>query len=197
MTQLSDVAKSIKTGDLLLWRPEPGDRFGHAVCVGSGGGQYSHAGMAVWIQQPFHEWRLFSMDMLLEAGGVMQPLDRMVQRWPGLCDHFEANADDAWPEWDGDEAAQHFMDHYLGLPYGRENARIAARTRFAFARWIWYPNRDDQYIAEGPPFCSHAVCESSRLGGGVDTVANLSCPFTWPSDLAGSIFYRRANERLT
>lgn len=197
MTQLSDCAKSIKTGDLLLWRPEPGDRFGHAIRVGQGGGEHSHAGMAIWVQQPFKPWVLCSMDMLVGRGGVMQPLDRMVQRWPGLCDHYAANAGDRWPEWDGEGAAQFYWDHYVGLPYGKENARVAARTRIALLRWLFYPNRDDQWVAEGPPFCSMAVCEASRLGGHVDSVRDLSCAFTWPGDLAGSPFYRKANEALT
>ena len=194
MTSILEVEKTIKTGDLLLWRPE--DAYGRAICVGSKS-QYSHAGTAVWIQQPGMPWRLYSMDMLAGPGGVTQPLVRMVERWPGLIDVYEANAGDRWPEWDGVAAAQYFMDNFLGLEYGAENARIAARTEIWIVRLFCKPNHDDDAVAEGPPFCSHAIAAAAKDGGNVDPVPNLSAAFTWPGDLAESPFYSLKHEELT
>jgi len=194
MTSLAGVLDTIKTGDIFLWRPS--SSMGRAICAGSGS-QYSHAGMAVWIQQPFEEWRLYSMDMLVGPGGVMQPVNRMVERWPGLIDVYQSNTGDRWPEWNERGAAQYFMDHFLGLEYGSEGVRVIARTQIPILRWLFKVDHNDEAVAEGPPFCSHAVAAAAYQGGGIDPVPNRSPAFTWPGDLANSAFYELLHEELT
>ena len=195
MTLLASIIeKTIQTGDIALWRPA--STIGRAICAGSGS-QYSHVGMLVWIQQPFHSWRLYSMDMLIGTGGVMQPFARMVERWPGLVDVYQSNARDRWPDWDGRGAAQHFMDNFLGLEYGSQGVRGIARTQIPILRWLFKVDHDDEAIAEGPPFCSHAVADAEYRGGNVDPVPNRSPAFTWPGDLAESAFHELLHEELT
>jgi hypothetical protein len=196
-TRLAEIEKEIKTGDPLLWRPEPGDLWGRAITVGAGGAEYSHVGMAVWLQQPFTPPVLYTMDMVLGAGGVAVPLQSYLDRWPGLCDHFRVD-DDRFPMWDGEAAAAYFQNEFLGVPYGKENARLAARTRLALLRWFFRCNRDDDYVAAGPPFCSGAYAEAAgaKLGGKVDPVPGLSPSYTWPGDLAESLLFNKAHEAL-
>ena len=194
MTSFAAIQKTIKDGDITLWRPT--GMFGRAICAGSGS-QYAHAGMLVWIQQPFKKWRLCSMDMIRGPGGVMQPLDRMVERWPGTIDVYQANPGKRLPKWDGDNAAGYFMDHFLGLEYGEDAVRVVARTQIPILRWLFRVDHNDEAIADGPPFCSHAVAAASYQGGGVDPVPNRSPAFTWPGDLANSTFYELLHEELT
>jgi len=187
MAKLGDVERKIETGDLLLWRPGPADFFGAAIS-GASQGQYAHVGMAVWLQQPFAAWQLFSLDMLAGQGGVMQPLTGMVRRWRGLCSVFGANSGDRWPKWNGRAAARYFIDHFVGGEYGVAMAQRAAWRELPILRWFLRPNRDDAAGLDGPPMCAAAVAASCRLGGGVDVVRNLADDSVWPGDFAESPF---------
>jgi len=198
-SSLRKVAGDIRTGDLLAWRPV--DKWGEAIAVASAS-LYSHVGMACWMQVVhgrFGKPRLYSLDMVRDRGGVVVPLVRWVEQYPGKIDVFAADPDGRWRrQWNPKAACQYWLDTFLGRPYGVETAARMAKTRLAWLRWLVRPYYNDSAPSAEEVVCSESVATACQHpeGGNVDTVLQLAPRSTWPGDLTRSLFYRKKFEEL-
>lgn len=175
---LGAVAHTIQQGDLLLFR-----RRGLISIAGRGA--HSHAAKADWWDGDL---------MLLETrewfGGRAVLLEHEVARYPGVIDLYDVNPNNRWPEYNAAGAA-HVMRRLTGRRYGRKAIIAASCSHLPVVRLFTHANMDDrEYHRDWPPFCSQAVANADRYGGGVDPVPNLADRLTEPADLARSPFYR-------
>ena len=174
----SEARRRIRDGDLLLFRPR--GLIWRAIAV-AGRSQYTHAAMAGWWNG-----RLMNVEMT-SGGGRAQLLSNIVDRWPGVIDVYEANA----------ERKHHFsrsralgaMIGITGVPYGRWNLFRAAMIHMPLLRFLVPADMDDAEMSQWPPFCSMAVSMACRRAG-VDPVPELADRMTEPADLARSLFFK-------
>ena len=183
----SEAAPQIQDGDLLLWRPHGGliARVRGGVVARLTRGEHCHASKAAW-----KDGILTTIGTEEGRGGVEEPLEPLVRRYPGRIDVYETNPGNRWPDYDR-VASIAWTRRHVGEPYGWRATVRCALSRFIFLRWLpWFaPNRDDD--ANGrPPNCSALCSMSDHLGGGVDPVPGLADNATEPVNLARSPFYR-------
>ena len=172
----ADVRREIRDADLLLFRGR--DWLTRAISV-AGRSQYVHAAMAGWWKD-----RLMCVEMT-SGGGRAQLLSNIVERWPGVCDVYRANA---IRRRFSRKRALAAMIAITGKPYGKLNLFRAAFLHMPFLRFLVPPQTDDTVESQLPPFCSQAVAAACRRGG-IDPVPNLADRLTEPADLARSSFF--------
>jgi hypothetical protein len=185
----SVAARWMQPGDLLLWRPhgKPIPRArGWIVAQLTRSGRHCHASM---VARAAKWWTTIGTEE--GRGGIEEPLEELVNRYPGKIDLYRANAGNRWPEFSRDGTVAWARQHVVGRRYGWWATIRCALSRVVFLRWIPYfcPDRRDEANGTKPPNCSAAVSMATRLGGGVDPVKGRSDISTEPGDLAGSLFY--------
>jgi hypothetical protein len=172
------VRRQIATGDLLLFRGTI-----RLIAV-AGRSEYTHAAMAVWWGDD-----LFAVEVREWHGGRAVMLSSQVAKFPGAIDHYVANPQGRWPEFNRDGAAA-YMRRLCGCPYGYLGVLQAGLLHLPLVRFVRKPQTDDLHPSHRPPFCSQACSMAYRLGGGVDPVQHLADEITEPADLARSPFFR-------
>ena len=177
LVPLSDAAKDLQDGDLLLFR-----RRGLISIAGRGA--HSHAAkLAWWDSTPFclevREW----------YGGRAVTLESQVKRCPGRIDVFRTNPQGRWSEYDP-VGATAYMRQLAGCDYGYLSVMRAALLHLPGVRLWQTAQMQDDSIDNRPPFCSQACAMADRLGGGVDPTPQLADQLTEPADLARSSFYQ-------
>jgi len=171
-----DAREAISDADLLLFRPR--DWYTRAIAV-AGRSEYVHAAMAGWWAD-----RLMCIEMT-SGGGRAQLFSNIIERWPGACDVYRANA--ARRRFSREKALA-AMIAITGKPYGKWNLLRAAILHTPVFRFLVPPDMADDDQSPWPPFCSQAVAMACRAGG-VDPVPNLADRLTEPADLARSPFF--------
>jgi hypothetical protein len=166
----------ILDGDLLLFRSR--DWYTRLIAV-AGRTEYVHAAMAGWWSG-----RLMCVEMT-SGGGRAQLLSNLVDRWPGACDVYRANAT---KRRFSRQKALSAMIAITGRPYGKWNLCRAALMHLPLLRFLVPADMDDVENSPWPPFCSQAVSMACRSGG-VDPVPNLADRLTEPADLGRSPFF--------
>jgi hypothetical protein len=172
----ADVRGEIRDADLLLFRRR--NWYTRPIAV-AGRSPYVHAAMAGWWKD-----RLMCVEMT-SGGGRAQLLSNIVERWPGACDVFRANA---VRRRFSRQRALAAMIAITGKPYGRLNLCRAALLHLPIFRFLVPPDTNDAEPAAWPPFCSQAVSMACRSGG-IDPVPNLADRLTEPADLGRSPFF--------
>jgi len=171
-------------GDILLCRRRPGpDLVGRFIST-AGRSPYVHAAMFAW-------WNgtPFALESRQFRGIRAIHLPEFLAQYPGRCDWFAANAGGRWPSFNRMGAVEH-MKRLTGRPYGYLNVLAAGLLHAPLIRFFARPDYSNGGTAsKRPPFCSQAVAEATRLGGGVDLVTQLPDHLTEPGDLARSQFY--------
>ncbi|HLA85986.1 MAG TPA: hypothetical protein VJL29_14435 [Thermoguttaceae bacterium] len=177
MVPYAEARRRMDDGDLLLFR-----RRGLIAIAGRG--EHSHAAKAAWWDDD-----LFCVEFRGFRGGRAVLLSHLVRRRPGRIDVFETNPDGRWIDYDRRGAVRH-LRRLAGLPYGWVNLLRAGLLHLPVVRLFVRAETRDAATTHRPPFCSQAVAESERIGGGVDPVPRLADRLTEPADLARSPFYR-------
>lgn len=172
----SEGRREIRDADLLLFRSR--DWLTRAFAV-AGRSKYVHAAMAGWWKD-----RLMCVEMT-SGGGRAQLLSNIVERWPGACDVYRANA--ARHRFSRQRALA-AMIALTGKPYGTLNLLRASLLHMPILRFLVPPTTNDTETSGLPPFCSQAVAMACRQGG-IDPVPNLADRLTEPADLARSPFF--------
>lgn len=178
--RLSEVARKIGSGDLLLFR---GRGLISRLIGTAGRSEYTHAAKAIWWGD-----ELFCCEVRELKGGRAVTLASQVRRYPGQIDVFQVDPEVRWPDYDFD-GANGLMRRLAGCDYGYVGLLKAAVLHVPFWRFLVRPELDDTNVDDHPPFCSHACAMADRLGGGVDPVPHLADRITEPGDLARSPFY--------
>jgi hypothetical protein len=182
---LSEADRSLRQGDLLLWK---------AGCHPASFliGVFGRAGIshAAQVRGRPNRWQI--QEVVQGRGGQVRPLDKAIQQEPGRILWYAANAGDRWPEWSPTLAVRRF-DRLIGCRYGWWNLLKVGLLHFPLLRLplacLWIRRATDDVAGEGPaPFCSQAVAIAARAGG-VDPVPHLADDCTEPADLARSLFY--------
>lgn len=174
---LSQAQDWIRDGDLLLFR-----RRGLIATIGRG--EHSHAALAGWWGHT-----LCCLEVRGRYGGRVVTLASQVARFPRQIDVFLADPDDRWPEFDRQQTVQTLLQ-FAGRPYGYRNFLRIALRHIPGMRLLFSPRTNDVAANTLGPICSEACALATRLGGGVDPVAQLADELTEPADLARSPFYR-------
>jgi len=177
-----EAKRWINDGDLLLfrrnWKPSS------FLISRVGRSEYVHAGKVAWEAG---ELRL--LDVMQFHGGRNLSLLDQVRRFPGWIDVFEVNPNDQFSDYDRQAAVQ-WMCRFHEVEYGWFNIVRLSLLHLAFFRLFFRADTQDAATRKGPPFCSQAVAEADRLGGGVDPTPNLADRLVEPGDLARSLLYR-------
>ena len=174
----------ITSGDLVLFR---GRGLISRLIRACGRSPYSHAGMiCFWSASPFlceiREWH----------GGRAVTLASQVRKYGGRMDVFRVNRE-LFSQFSGTLAGTE-MSRLAGDEYNYRGVLLAGLRRLPFLR-LCFSHRtcDDQFPAHrGPLFCSEAVAQAARVGGGVDPVPLLADRLTEPGDLARSSLWKYA-----
>src|SRR5690606_11195502 len=118
-------------------------------------------------------------------------LESQVRRYPGRIDVFTLRSDyrEAFDRFGAVKA----MMRRCGGEYSYAGILSAALLHLPGVRLLASPNTDDEdQPGEGlPEFCSQAVANAARIGGGIDPVPNMSDRITEPGDLARSQLWER------
>jgi len=178
-----DARSVLRNGDLAQFRSR--SLLSYLIRVGSFG-VHSHSAM---IRRNGDE-RIDLLEMYEFAGGRARPLEACVAKAPGLIDIFRPNTD-RWPELDLQGATNH-MRLLTGKRYGRTGLLILAGMRVIGLRFFLHGmvyDMGDEGSCQRPPFCSHAVCEAYRVGGGVDPVPRTPDWLVTPSQLTNSLLF--------
>ena len=180
----AEIRRSIRDGDLLLFRPR--GWIWRAIAV-AGRSEYCHAAMAGW-------WggRLMNVEMT-SGGGRAQLLSNLVERWPGVIDVYAANATHRRFS---REKALSAMIGITGQDYGTHNLFRVAMYHTPVVRFFMQPDTDEEEGSRSkvqgstwPPFCSQAVSLACRAGG-VRPVPHLADRSIEPADLARTTFFK-------
>lgn len=125
-------------------------------------------------------------------GGRARPLVDTVRDFPGQIDVFSPDLK-RWPEFQAKNATE-VMRYFTGRKYSYWGVCRLFMQRVPVIRRLWPLDMSDHDIADadnvGAPFCSHAVCAATRIGGGVDPVPRLRDDLVTPSTLTWSLFYK-------
>jgi hypothetical protein len=182
---LSEVNRSLRQGDLLLWKAS-GNPASFLI------GVFGRAGIshAAQVKGRPNQWQL--QEVVQWHGGQVRPLDEAIRQEPGRILWYAANAGNRWPQWSPTLAVRKF-DRLIGCRYGWWNLLRVGLLHFPLLRSLMscllIRQATDDKAGEGPaPFCSQAVAIAARAGG-VDPVPHLADDCTEPADLARSLFY--------
>ena len=173
-----EVRRQIGDGDLLLFR---WNSIVSKVIRAFGRSQYSHAGMAVWDND--HDV-LLCCEVREWYGGRAVTLSSLVKCFPACIDVYRA-ADSSYR---GHLAAGHMLRR-AGQPYGYLAIGASALVHLPMLRFLHKPEVRDRAKSTLPEYCSAAVANAARLGGGVDPVPNLNDSYVEPGDLARSMLW--------
>lgn len=184
--RIYDALPRMRPADLLLWRDD--QDIQDLMIARAGRSAHSHAAMLDYARQlsGFSRWRI--LEVTQWHGGRDTSLRDSVRQYPGHWDLFRANADNRWPEWDGDAAVRR-MRRFVDCEYGWLKIWSVALLRMPVMGTIFPADLDDSSRDDKPPICSEAV-SIADCAGGVDPVPNLANRYTEPGDLARSLFYR-------
>jgi hypothetical protein len=191
----SHAERQIHNGDLLLFA-RGGGFFSWLISV-AGRSNFSHAGMAVWLNEnACRTWRklfprlkpgLYCAHTQAGRGGQLDPLGDLVKKSPGRIVVRKPIAE--LQSTYNRRRAKAEMLKIVGKPYGWAAIRRTALTHLPIVRLaLW------RYIAPflvddggngGLPFCSMADSRAARLAGN-DPVPNLGDRWTEPGDLSRS-----------
>ena len=158
----ADVRGEIRDADLLLFRRR--NWYTRLISV-AGRSPYVHAAMAGWWKD-----RLMCVEMT-SGGGRAQLLSNIVERWPGACDVYRANAARRRFSRQRTLAA---MIAITGKPYGRLNLGRAALLHLPIFRF-WF--RPTPTTARRPAGRRSA---RRRFRWPAGPAASIRCP-TWPT----------------
>jgi hypothetical protein len=145
--------------------------------------EYSHAALLAW-------WDLTPVCMELREfrGGRVVTLESQVQRFPNRIDVYTIR-----PEWEDKfdrKSAIRVMLSKAGRQYSYAGIVNASLAHLPIVRLAYQPDfTDDGGPHSAPEYCSEAVANACRLGGGIDPVQNASDRITEPGDLAKSILW--------
>lgn len=192
LSRLADAARFIADADLLLFRRPVGSLISRAISV-AGRSEYTHAAKAVWWRPPCADSAsihpiLLCCEVREFYGGRAVTLASQVRKFPGLIDVFSCDTR-RFCEYNRAAATAWMLD-LAGSRYGYRAVLHAGLAHAPIARWFVKPDTLDTANDHSPVFCSEAVSEADRLGGGVDPVPHLSDRATEPGDLARSDFYQ-------
>ncbi|MFZ5832478.1 MAG: hypothetical protein ACOY3P_20520 [Planctomycetota bacterium] len=169
------VRGEIRSGDVMLFRRQPGRPSGRLIAV-AGRGVHCHAAMAAWWDD-----RLMALETVQFVGGRAVLLSHLVQQNAGRIDVFAiAEAPAGFDR----RAAVDAMKTIAGRSYGWWSLLCCGLTHVPALRLLMPPQLDDT-IDGSLPFCSMAVAAALRRAG-VDPVPNLADRLTEPGDLARS-----------
>lgn len=171
--------RRIRGGDVLLYRDVPvwrGGQWYSPLIQTAGRSRYSHAGMAAW-----DDTRLLALQTT--GFGPRRPvLSAAVRAHPGSIDVYRVRPEiEFYPA-----GAVEFMFGIVEKPYGWWALSQTALIHLAGVRFIARVDEDDHAESRYPPYCSAAVAQACRRGGGCDLVPNLADQDTEPGDLARS-----------
>lgn len=169
----------IGNGDLLLFRAHS---LPSRIIRAFGRSSYSHAAMAVWCRQ-FD--LLFCCEVRELVGARAVTLSSQVRKFPGLIDVYGV----ACESFDRDGAAG-VMLRKTGAGYGYAAIVASAVIHAPLLRFFWKPDFRDTSGGRVPEYCSAAVANAARQGGGIDPVRNLSDTWSEPGDLARSLLWK-------
>ena len=178
-----EAAPGLRNGDLAQFRSR--SLISYLIRVGSFG-VHSHSGM---IRRNGDE-RIDLLEMYEGVGGRARPLAACVAEASGRIDIFRPNVE-RWPELNLNGATRH-MRLLTGKRYGRYGLLLLAGMRAVGLRFLLHGlvyNTDDQSQCQRAPFCSHAVCEAYRIGGGVDPVPRTPDWMVVPAQLTTSLLF--------
>lgn len=133
---------------------------------------------------------LFCLEVRELKGGRAVTLASQVARLPGRIDVYTLRSG-AKGSVDV-RGALRAMRGLCGCEYGYWNLLRAAVLHCALWRHLVPPAINDDETAAGPPFCSEAVAQAWRVGGGCDVVPNLADRITEPGDLSRSWLFEYA-----
>lgn len=177
------AAPLIENGSLLQYRSNR--LFSRFIQLGTLG-VHSHSAM---VRKNGDE-RIDVLELVQWIGGRAQPLDGQVAARPGRIDVFRVRKE-KFTDFSAIKAVKH-MRTLTSRPYGRWGLFRVAAMRCVGLRlyWLWkgFPYDDDE-VGTCNPFCSHAVCEAYRLGGGVDPVPRKPDYLVTPNDLTWSLMF--------
>src|SRR5690606_14813580 len=175
--RLADARRHLQDGDLLLFR---GRGLIARFIRTAGRSSYTHAAMVAWCHG-----LCMCLEMREFRGGRAVTLESQVRRFPGRIDLysvrrvFQASYDRL--------GATRAMMLQCGEQYSYAGILSAAMAHLPVVRLLCKPDTDDANDPGGlPAFCSQAVANAARLGGGIDPVPNASDQITEPGDLARS-----------
>ena len=181
--KLMHVRRELRDGDLLLFR---GHGLTSRLIRTAGRSEYSHAAMVAWCHG-----LCMCLEMRELRGGRAVTLASQVERFPGCIDAYTVRGV-FWNKFDRHAAVQ-AMIRRCGGQYSYAGLWSAALLHLPFVRLLAKPNLDDvdQGADAMPEFCSQAVANAARLGGGIDPVPNTSDRITEPGDLARSHLWEK------
>ena len=191
----SIARRSIHNGDMLLFRRGDG-WFSRLISV-AGRSEFSHAGMAVWLdardcKRLAKRWPgltpgLYCCHTLEGCGGRLDRLSTLVKKQPGRI-LVRQPLPELLKKYDRRKAKAAILA-IVGKPYGWVAIKRAALVHLPFVRVAVFryvlPFMLDDGQNGSLPFCSMAVSRACRAGD-LDPVPNLGDGFTEPSDLARS-----------
>ena len=193
---LEEVAPRILPGSILVWR---GGRLPHQrITNAEGRGAGHHVEMVLVRGSGIPALQCMGFTMW---GPRYHSLRQVVLRALGKIDLYEPMADVAWAHegnWDG-YGAQQEMERLIAESRGYgwwHLLRLALRRMPMVRLLLRHAYGDKCHKRLRTYFCSHAVSQACRVGGGFDPVPQLSDWETQPADLARSLFFRRLG-RLT
>ena len=166
----------IRTGALLLWR---GRGIVSKFIRVAGRSKYSHAGMAMWVHGI-----LLCLEVREFAGGRAVTLSSQVRRFPSQIDVFNPNP--AFEQFDAIGAARAML-RKSGNEYSYGGIALASLIHLPVVRLYFEPGDDEEGGSDiTPEYCSMAISDAAKRGGGEDPVPNLGNAWTEPGDLARS-----------
>ncbi len=185
----------INNGDMLLFMR--GEGLFSALISVAGRSEYSHAGMAVWLdardckrlakQRPGLTPGLYCAHTVEGRGGCLDRLSDLVKQYPGRIT-VRKPIPELQAKYDRRKAKSAILK-IVGKPYGWSAIKRAMLAHLPFVRvavfrWL-LPFMLDDGENGSLPFCSMAVSRAARAAG-VDPVPNLGDGWTEPGNLAQS-----------
>jgi len=177
---LKDVADKIQSGWIAQYR---GSSYISSLIQYGTGGVHSHSAM---IRKSGRRKDLDILEVREWLGGRAVPLSGQVERYSGRIDVF--SYDKRYKEYDGEKAAD-YMRELTDKKYGYSGVLRLSIQRTPILWRLWPLETDDLIATNQAPFCSHAVCASCRVGGGVDPVPRKPDYMTTPNDLTWSLLF--------
>lgn len=179
---LADVQARIGDGWLAQYR---GRGIVSTLIQYGTGGLHSHSAM---LRR--NNGHVDALELREWYGGRAVTLESQVAEYPHRIDLFRPDVV-RFPEFEAGGAVE-VMRYLTGRKYGYwQIARLTA-LRVPGLRLLWPLRMSDDLPAEkfsGAPFCSHAVCLATRIGGGVDPCPRKPDDLVTPNDLTWSLFY--------
>lgn len=186
----------IRNADVLLFRGSGWISKGIQVFTTS---EYSHAGMAGWVEEDSDYPMLMCYEVREFWGGRISPLRYQAEQSGGYIDVYRPSRRHVEWNWHScdcwaypmlvhlePELALHVMRKFANPgEYGYGAVLQSAMLHLPFIRWIYKQPADDLLERKNPPHCAQAVAFALRRAF-TDVVRNTPDCFATPGDLARS-----------